>query len=183
MRKGFWFLIAAAVVAGGAYYFYRQQKSGNGSPLLSTVINTVTNEAGALIKKMTAPGAANNNPTNLEFDPKNPWLGQIGSYGKNGRFAKFSDVKYGFRAAGRNLDNGYIGKGINTIAAIVNKWAPKSDNNDVKAYIDFVSKKSGILSFTPITRKDYPKLLQAMAKFEVGVDYPLSTIEQGLSIK
>ncbi|WP_347299585.1 hypothetical protein, partial [Clostridium perfringens] len=78
-----------------------------------------------------ARGLRNNNPGNIEASDKNPWEGQTGS---DGRFAKFETPEHGIRALGKNL-LAYQAKGFDTIAEIVNRWAPASDGNNTDAYI------------------------------------------------
>ena len=81
-----------------------------------------------------ARGVRNNNPGNLEFSEKNPWVGQAGS---DGRFAKFETPEHGIRALGRNLLS-YQRQGIDTVNDIINRWAPPGDNNDTASYIQAV---------------------------------------------
>ncbi|MFV1476130.1 hypothetical protein [Serratia marcescens] len=78
-----------------------------------------------------ARGLRNNNPGNIEASDKNPWEGQTGS---DGRFAKFETPEHGIRALGKNL-LAYQAKGFDTVAEIVNRWAPASDGNNTDAYI------------------------------------------------
>lgn len=76
-------------------------------------------------------GIRNNNPGNLNY------AGQDGATkegGENGRFAVFSSMRDGISALHRQIQR-YMAKGINTIDAIVNKYAPSSDGNNVQSYI------------------------------------------------
>lgn len=76
-------------------------------------------------------GIRNNNPGNLNF------AGQSGAQkeeGPNGRFAVFKSMTAGVAALYRQIQL-YASRGINTIAKIVNKYAPAADNNNVGAYI------------------------------------------------
>lgn len=84
-------------------------------------------------------GARNNNPGNLNF------AGQSGARkegGAGGRFAVFDSMAEGIAALVRQLGL-YARRGINTIAAIVNKYAPAGDNNNVGAYISALVKATG----------------------------------------
>lgn len=81
----------------------------------------------------------NNNPGNIEY-------GQFaiaqGATGSDGRFAIFPTLEAGY-AAQQKLLAGYGKKGINTIAGVVNRWAP-SHENDSGAYAAYVAKQMGI---------------------------------------
>ena len=57
-----------------------------------------------------------------------------GQSGSDGRFAKFETPEHGIRALGKNL-LAYRAKGFDTVAEIVNRWAPASDGNNTDAYI------------------------------------------------
>lgn len=83
-------------------------------------------------------GIRNNNPGNIDFNPRNKWLGQTGieTGVAKPRFARFTDPVYGFRAAAILLLN-YRGKdgmpgigkdGIDTCIEIANRWAPPIEN-------------------------------------------------------
>lgn len=76
-------------------------------------------------------GIRNNNPGNLNY------AGQDGASkeeGENGRFAVFSSMRDGVAALYKQLQL-YIGRGVDTIESIVNKYAPASDDNNVGSYV------------------------------------------------
>lgn len=188
MRAGNVLLLTAVGLGVGALvYFSAKKRTQSSAPIPATQnlpdpISTIIQDANLVIKSMTNPGIKNNNPLNIKWTTgsrKDPWVGQTG---ENGKFVVFSSPVYGFRAAARTLRTYAQQYGINTIAGIISRWAPQSDNNDVKAYTKFVSQKTGILEFTPISIKDYPKILIAMAKFETGKDYPLTDAQNGVNI-
>ncbi|MFS7358977.1 hypothetical protein AB6896_08905 [Rahnella inusitata] len=87
-----------------------------------------------------ARGLRNNNPGNIEASDANPWEGQTGS---DGRFAKFETPEHGIRALGKNLLS-YQRQGINTVADVVNRWAPAADGNDTNSYISALCKNLGV---------------------------------------
>ena len=133
------------------------------------------------VKRMTSSLAVkNNNPLNIEFSTRNDWLGQVG-LGDDGRFAKFVSPVYGFRAAMKIL-NAYNRRGINTIESIIETWAPAFENPHQKEYINFVSKRMGLLPKNVITKEDYPKLVSAMARFESGQEWENNHIMQAFSM-
>jgi len=76
-------------------------------------------------------GIRNKNPGNLNY---NGQAGASKEQGENGRFAVFGTMRDGIAALYKQLQL-YIGRGVNTIESIVNKYAPASDNNNVGAYV------------------------------------------------
>lgn len=112
-------------------------------------------------------GIRNNNPLNIRIG--NTWLGEV-SNPTDSDFEQFCSIQYGLRA-GFVILRRYIRRyGRNTIAKIINAWAPASENN-TQAYIDAVSKRTGIpkdaiLSFDD--EKSMVALVEAMAFIECG---------------
>jgi len=106
----------------------------------------------------------NNNPGNIEdgaFARR-----QYGYVGGDGRFAKFSSADAGF-AAMENLlrGRGYAGGGRNTIAKIISKYAPSSENN-VGAYASAVERATGINRHKPLSPAEIRAVSRAMARHE-----------------
>lgn len=85
-------------------------------------------------------GIRNNNPGNLNYARQ---VGATKEPGEQGRFAVFSTMQAGIAALYRQLQR-YLGRGINTIAAIVQKYAPSADGNNVNAYIQALTRKLGV---------------------------------------
>jgi len=122
---------------------------------------------------MTQPvprGVRNNNPGNIDFNPRNAWQGQLGleeGVGKP-RFARFDEPENGIRALGKLLINyrgkdgmpGVGGNGIDTVLETINRWAP-SNENDTQAYASAVAKRLGVRTTDPINIKD-PATLRGM---------------------
>lgn len=79
-----------------------------------------------------------NNPLNLR-NTSDQWKGKIGS---ESGFVVFDTVENGLRAAMINMRNAYIKRGLKSIAEIITKWAPPSDNNDTAGYIKYVTEKT-----------------------------------------
>lgn len=106
----------------------------------------------------------NNNPGNIEDGPFA--RRQYGYIGGDGRFAKFSSADAGF-AAMENLlrGRGYAGGGRNTIAKIIAKYAPSSENN-VGAYASAVERATGISRNTPLSPAQIRAVSRAMARHE-----------------
>lgn len=116
-------------------------------------------------------GIRNNNPLNIEKGQK--WRG-LRDFPTDERFAEFQTMALGFRAAQRIMMTYYVNHECRTLNKIIRRWAPPSENN-TKAYIDFVSKKTGIQPFVRlpnprIFKEPWNKILLAMASYENGID-------------
>ena len=101
-------------------------------------------------------GIRNNNPGNLNY------VGQEGATkegGPNGRFAVFRSAEDGLRALADQLRR-YGSRGINSVRAIISKFAPASENN-TQAYIGSVSKGLGIGADAALDLND-PRVLQGL---------------------
>lgn len=90
-------------------------------------------------------GGRNNNPGNLRISD-NVWEGQTGD---DGEFVQFASPEHGVRALGKNLIT-YRNKGFVTVNQIINRWAPKKDNNATEEYVAFVSQRMGVDPNIPI---------------------------------
>ncbi len=106
----------------------------------------------------------NNNPGNIEdgqFARSQP-----GYAGSDGRFAKFASADAGFGAMEALLrGRGYAGGGRNTIAKIISKYAPSSENN-VGAYVGAVERATGIDRNAALSAAQIRAVSRAMAKHE-----------------
>jgi len=89
-------------------------------------------------------GVRNNNPGNIDFNPKNKWRGQIGLEEgvSNPRFARFDTPQNGIRAIAKLLLN-YHKKGFTTVQMMINRWAPPNEN-DTGAYVKAVALVVGV---------------------------------------
>ncbi|URD40641.1 structural protein P5 [Pseudomonas sp. BYT-5] len=142
---------------------------------------------------MTARGVRNNNPGNIDFNPRNDWVGQLGlELGAiKPRFARFDSPENGIRALGKLLiayrgkDGmpGVGGKGIDTVLETINRWAP-SNENDTKAYALAVAKRLGVRTTDPINIKD-PTTLRVFVESIIihengGNPYKAEVIDEGV---
>ncbi|MFM5924581.1 MAG: hypothetical protein ACKOPG_10400 [Novosphingobium sp.] len=110
-------------------------------------------------------GMRNNNPGNLEYGP---FARQLGATGSDGRFAVFPTFEAGVKAQERLLGGRtYYGGGLNTINAILNRYAPPGEN-PTGNYAAYVSRVTGIPSDQPLNRGDIPTVAAAMRQFESG---------------
>lgn len=114
---------------------------GEGLRLAPTLLGPdreATLTGNGLVLRDNTPGATradrNNNPLNLTKSPL--------AIGSDGRFSQFADPATGFQAAAYQLHRYAagltFGAPVDTVHGIVNKWAPKADNNDTEAYIKTV---------------------------------------------
>jgi hypothetical protein len=100
----------------------------------------------------------NANPGNIE---DGPFARSLPGYaGSDGRFARFSDPNAGQSAQLALLDS-YGKRGLNTVAGIINRWAPPSEN-DTQGYARFVAQKLGVDPNQPLDMNN-PQVKQALA--------------------
>ena len=121
-----------------------------------------------------ARGMRNKNPLNIVKNANITWQGEIKpSTDKN--FAQFETLAYGCRAALKLLRTYYEKHHCRTISSIIRRWAPETENN-VQAYIQNVSRMTGIEPTTPLppmkeeTKLVWCDLVLAMATVECGLD-------------
>lgn len=111
------------------------------------------------------------------------WLGEVDKP-TDRAFEQFKEMAYGIRA-GFIILRRYIRRyGADTIEDIVSRWAPSNENN-TQAYIDAVSRRTGIPRSEHIRYEDKPKMLaivDAMIRVECGQGVPMATIEKGYSM-
>ena len=131
----------------------------------------------------TPMGIRLNNPLNLIHVGKNKWQG-LADPPNEGRFCRFISPVWGIRAAALNLIQYQDRHGIRTIAGLVAKWAPVSDNNNVPAYVRSVAKRSGFSATLPLDLHSYGHLrpiVEAMIHHENGQNpYSDAVIDEGL---
>ncbi|KFE51137.1 structural protein P5 [Pseudomonas syringae] len=126
-----------------------------------------------------ARGLRNNNPGNIDYNPRNDWQGQLPPDPTiEKRFARFDTPENGIRALAKLLIN-YRGKdgmpgvglqGIDTVREAINRWAPSVENN-TDAYVKAVSVEAGVLANESIDIRDRRILLgivTAIIKHENG---------------
>ncbi|WP_346840158.1 structural protein [Microbulbifer sp. SAOS-129_SWC] len=125
--------VAALVTlaAGAALLFSTRARAATPEPNISQDEIDMTED--------TRPrGIRNNNPGNIEAGE--PWQGATGD---DGRYLVFESPLYGLRALSRTLDTYRSKYGINTVAGIIDRWAPDIENNTA-AYIAHVASAVGV---------------------------------------
>ena len=91
---------------------------------------------------MMPRGIRNHNPLNIRRS-KDQWQG-LRAVQTDAQFCQFETLEYGWRAAFKLLTRTYYHTyGLNTIRAIISRWAPANENN-TRAYIANVSRLTGI---------------------------------------
>lgn len=125
-------------------------------------------------------GLRNNNPGNIEKGQ--PWYG-LAPEQPDSRFATFTKPEYGIRALGKLLLNYERLYNINTVAGIINRWAPGHEN-PTDAYVQFVARAAGVQPSARISvREKLPQLVRAIIQFENGIQpYPDEVINAGLAM-
>jgi hypothetical protein len=115
-------------------------------------------------------GLRNNNPGNIR---------------SGNEFARFGSPQAGLTALGKNLVAYQDRHGINTIAGIVNRWAPAADGNNVPAYMADVSRQTGFGINQPLDLHNpavLAPLISAITKHENGQNpYSPEMIQQAAS--
>ncbi len=123
----------------------------------------------------------NNNPGNIKKG--DAWLGES-PICKSQHFVCFNSSEWGLRALAIVLHNYYIVHNLNTVTAIITRYAPPSENN-TKLYIAFVSYSLGVKKDSPLNLQDpftLAFLMNAIITYEQGHDpfnfitilYPIS---------
>lgn len=137
-------------------------------------------------------GVRNNNPGNIDYNPRNQWQGQLPpDPAIEKRFARFDTAENGIRAlaklvlAYRGKDGmpGVGGTGIDTVREVINRWAPGVEN-DTESYIKAVAAGVGVAPNQPIDLRNFRTLIAittGIIQHENGsVPYTASVIAEGV---
>lgn len=92
---------------------------------------------------MTARGERNNNPGNIDRNPKNKWLGTAPDQSSDPRFVVFTDAKYGIRAIAKLMMSYQHDDNLHTVRGLILRWAPPSENKSL-AYVNDVAADIGV---------------------------------------
>lgn len=116
----------------------------------------------------TPRGIRNNNPLNIRIG--NDWIGEVDN-NTDGVFEQFKNMIFGIRA-GFIILRKYINKyGRNTIAKIIQAWAPSHENHTL-TYIQYVSTIARVDKDATIKYTDemtMRRIVLAMIEFECGI--------------
>ena len=114
-------------------------------------------------------GYRNNNPLNIRLNSANNWQGKVQN-NTDGVFEQFVSMEYGYRAAMKLIQNYILKDGLVTVADIISKWAPQTENNTA----GYIQRVIGINQWTaakmidPYDKDDMCDLVYAMAIVENG---------------
>lgn len=89
-----------------------------------------------LKREVPTLGYKNCNPLNIRYSSSNKWKGLVGKDSKG--FSVFSSHYYGLRAALIILRRYIFDYKLTSISDIIKRWAPSSDGNDVKSYVEYL---------------------------------------------
>ena len=129
-------------------------------------------------------GIRNNNPGNIRWG--SAWQGlKVDGKEQDKDFCVFIAPEYGIRAMCKILLNYRNLYKINTVAGIIHRWAPPSENNTV-SYINHVSKELGVDADETIdisNKNVMLKLVKAIIKHENGINpYSDEVIKKGMNL-
>lgn len=132
-------------------------------------------------------GIRNNNPGNIDYNPRNDWQGQLGIEPKVGsskpRFALFDTPENGIRALGKLIRTYQNKHGLKTVEQIISRWAPSNENN-TRAYAEAVAKSMGVTPHANInvnTAAMLRPLVEAIIRHENGQNpYKNGEIDEGV---
>jgi len=129
-------------------------------------------------------GIRNNNPGNIVRN-ETQWNG-IADEQTDERFVTFESPEYGVRAMARVLRNYQRKHGLRTIAEILGRWSPETENNTA-AYIQHVSEQLDIPPNSPLDLEDdalLARLISSIIRHENGRNfYDDQTIHEGISLE
>lgn len=120
------------------------------------------------MEKQLPRGMRNNNPLNIRHSASR-WLGMADEQ-TDKDFVQFKAMRWGIRAAFIIIRTYIKQYRCDTIAKIVSRWAPTSENN-TKAYIDRVVKFTGLQADKKLKFEDKTficSIVQAMHVVECG---------------
>lgn len=127
-------------------------------------------------------GLRNNNPGNIRLS-SNRWVGEIRP-SQDEAFCQFRSMKHGYRALLRLLQNYRRKHGCQTIADMIRRWAPASENN-TGAYIVDVCKQMQMPSSYVIDVDDRDSMCAfaaAISRHENGVDAVMEDVYAGWNL-
>lgn len=124
-------------------------------------------------------GLRNCNPGNIRIST-DKWLG-LREEQTDKEFFQFEEMRWGYRALIRTLQNYRRKHGLQTIAEMIGRWAPHAENN-TGGYISRVCKEMQVpSSYVPNVedKGTMCALAAAISEVENGVPAVMSEIEEG----
>lgn len=129
--------------------------------------------------KKTPRGIRNCNPGNLRLSNDN-WKG-LRMEQTDKEFFQFEEMRWGYRAMMRTLQNYRKVHGCRTITDFITRWAPSCENNTM-AYIKVVCNQLGVPSvFIPDIedRETMCAMAAAISRHENGVEVDMKEVNDG----
>ena len=128
-----------------------------------------------------ARGIRKNNPGNIRHSGSR-WQG-LSATQTDTEYVQFDDPVFGIRALAKLLKNYQSRYGLNTIEAIINRWAPPSENITT-AYVANVSRIVGVDKDAQINVSDYMvPMVKAIITHENGSQpYSPDQIAEGIRL-
>lgn len=124
-------------------------------------------------------GLRNNNPGNIRIT-KDKWQG-LRPVQEDKSFFQFVEMKWGYRALIRTLQNYRKRHGCQTVADFIRRWAPPSENN-TSGYISRVCKEMQVPStFVPDVddKATMCAFAAAISQVENGIQASMTDVEAG----
>lgn len=124
-------------------------------------------------------GLDNCNPGNIR-QSKTRYKGEVRP-SRDPAFKQFESLAWGYRAIFMLLDTYRIRYGIDTIAGMISRWAPPSENH-TQIYIRAVAQSAGIPEDQPLNTRDRSTMLPiaaAISRVENGTAANLDDVERG----
>lgn len=128
---------------------------------------------------MEPRGIRNCNPGNIRIT-KDRWQGLCPAQ-TDGEFFQFTEMKWGYRALIRTLQNYRRKHGCQTIADFISRWAPRTENN-TSGYITCVCREMQVpTSFVPDVddKGTMCALAAAISQVENGIPAVMADVEAG----
>lgn len=128
---------------------------------------------------MKPRGLRNCNPGNIRIT-KDKWQG-LRPVQEDKEFFQFTEMKWGYRALIKTLQNYHHLHGCRTIADFINRWAPKHENN-TSGYISRVCKEMQVpTTYVPNVddKTTMCAFAAAISQVENGIPAVMSDVESG----
>lgn len=131
-------------------------------------------------------GIRNHNPLNIRISAANKWQGKVPEdQNTDGAFEQFGDPIMGLRAGAVLLVNHFERRGADTLAKLIQIWAPASEN-DVEAYVGSVARATGLDPQAPLDLYNPDTLrgvMAAMVRHENGVQpYTTAQLDKAMTL-
>lgn len=142
----------------------------------------LTPEQIAKVQERATRGIRNRNPGNVRpVALPDRWVGQIGI--DDAGFSIFQYPWQGIRAMSIVIAGGIKRQGENTLAKIIQNYAPAWDGNPEEQYVEFLSDYTGLGPYQLIPDSKIRQVIFGIARFEgqpLDENYSQAEIDQGI---